>query len=290
MRTVEGKSILITGAAMGMGKHYARLAASENAKAIVLWDVNETTLRATAEELRKDGANVHEDVVDVSKLDEIVETAAMIRKDVGDIDILINNAGVIRGKYFWDHDHVADIQSTMAVNALAPMHITREFLPGMIEGGRESRVVNITSAAGLLSNPKMSVYCGSKWAATGWSDSVRLELKQAGHDHVKVTTVCPSYISTGMFEGAKAPLFTPILKPEVVANRVWTAMKTGKPFLTMPAMVRSSMFLRGVLPLSAFDFLADKVFGVYRSMDGFKGRGTAHDKSPSKPYHLEPPT
>ena len=274
MRSIEGKSILITGAALGMGKLYAQLAAKENARAIVLWDVTELALNAVADELRKGGSEVHEHFVDVSRLDAIHETAAKVRNDVGDVDILINNAGVVRGKYFWEHDHREDIQYTMSINALAPMHITREFLPGMIKNRREARVVNIASAAGLLSNPKMSVYCGSKWAATGWSDSVRLELQQAGHDHVKVTTVCPSYISTGMFEGAKAPLFTPILKPEIVARRVWKAMKVGKPFLTMPWMVRQSMFLRGVLPIRAWDFLADKVFGVYRSMDGFEGRGT----------------
>jgi all-trans-retinol dehydrogenase (NAD+) len=279
MHSIEGKSILITGAAKGMGKLYAQLAANEDARAIALWDVDEPALKATAKELRRRGANVYPDVVDVSSLDAIVEAAARVRKDIGDVDILINNAGVVRGKYFWEHDHIKDIRFTMSINALAPMHIAREFLPGMIEKRREARVVNITSAAGLLSNPKMSVYCGSKWAATGWSDSVRLELEQAGHDHVKVTTVCPSYISTGMFEGAKAPLFTPILNPEIAARRVWKAMKAGRPLLTMPWMVRRSMFLRGVLPLRAWDFLADKVFGVYRSMDEFKGRGATSDKS-----------
>ena len=279
MRSVEGKTVLITGAAMGMGRLYAQLAAKENAGAIVLWDVVEPALKAVADELRKGGANVQEDVVDVSRLDAIVEAAARVRNVVGDIDILINNAGVIRGKYFWKHDHVEDIQLTMSINALAPMHITREFLPTMIERRREARVVNIASAAGLMSNPKMSVYCGSKWAATGWSDSVRLELKQAGHHHVKVTTVCPSYISTGMFEGAKGPLLTPILKPEIVVDRVWKAMKAGKPLLTMPWMVRQAMFLRGALPIRVFDFLADRVFGVYRSMDEFTGRAN----TPGKP-------
>lgn len=279
MQSIEGKSILITGAAMGMGKLYARRAANENARAIVLWDIDEPALKATADELRNTGAKVFEHVLDVSNLDAILAAAAGVRNKVGDIDILINNAGVVRGNYFWKHDHVSDIQSTMAINALAPMHITREFLPAMIRNRRESRVVNITSAAGLLSNPKMSVYCASKWAATGWSDSLRLELQQAGHHHVKVTTVCPSYISTGMFEGAKAPLFTPILEPEIVVDRVWKAMKAGKPLLTMPWMVRRSMFLRGVLPLRAWDFLADKVFGVYRSMDDFRGRGNASDNS-----------
>jgi len=258
-----------------MGKLFAQRAANENARAIVLWDVDEPALKATADELRQHGAKVHEDVVDVSRLDAIVEAAARVRIDVGDVDILINNAGVVRGKYFWEHDHVKDIQSTMSINALAPMHIAREFLPGMIRNRREARMVNIASAAGLLSNPKMSVYCASKWAATGWSDSVRLELEQSGHGHVKVTTVCPSYISTGMFAGAKAPRLTPILNPKIVVDRVWKAMKAGKPLLTMPWMVRQSMFWRGVLPIRAWDFLADKVFGVYRSMDEFTGRGTA---------------
>lgn len=279
VQSIEGKSILITGAAMGMGKRYAQRAANENASAIVLWDVNESALKSTADELRMGGAKVYEDVVDVSRLDAIIEAAARVRNDVGDVDILINNAGVVRGKYFWEHDHREDIQLTMAINALAPMHITREFLPGMIRNRQESRVVNIASAAGLLSNPKMSLYCASKWAATGWSDSVRLELQQAGHHHVKVTTVCPSYVGTGMFEGAKAPLFTPILKPEFAVDRVWKAMKVGEPFLTMPWMVRQSMFWRGVLPIRVRDFLADKVFRVYRSMDDFTGRGTASGKS-----------
>jgi all-trans-retinol dehydrogenase (NAD+) len=273
VQSIEGNSILITGAAMGMGRLYARRAAAENARAIVLWDVDESALKATADALRAGGADVHAAVVDLSNLDAVVEAAAKVRNEVGNVDVLINNAGVVRGKYFWEHDHVADIQSTMAINALAPMHVAREFLPGMITSGRESRVVNIASAAGLLANPKMSVYCGSKWAAVGWSDSVRLELEQAGHRHVKVTTVCPSYISTGMFDGATAPLLTPILDPEIVVDRVWKAMKAGRPLLTMPRMVRASMILRGVLPLRAWDFLADKAFGVYRSMDGFTGRG-----------------
>jgi len=103
-----------------------------------------------------------------------------VKQDVGDVEILFNNAGVVRGKYFWEHDHVKDTWFTMSINALAPMYIAREFLPAMIASKRECRVINIASAAGTVSNPKMSVYCASKWAAIGWSDSVRLELVQAG--------------------------------------------------------------------------------------------------------------
>ena len=271
METVAGKKVLITGAAMGMGKLYAELAVREKAGAVVLWDINQAALDQTVAELKAAGGTVVAYTVDVSSLEDIEKTAAQVQREIGDIDLLFNNAGIIRGKYFWDHDNRRDIWATMAINSLAIMYIARAFIPAMITGGRQSRIINIASAAGTVSNPRMSVYCGSKWAAIGWSDSLRLELQQAGHHHVKVTTVCPSYISTGMFDGVKAPLMTPILTPETVVNRVWKAMKIGKPLITMPWTVRLAMFTRGVLPLSVWDVIADKVFKIYSSMEHFKG-------------------
>jgi all-trans-retinol dehydrogenase (NAD+) len=271
METVAGKKVLITGAAMGMGKLYAELAVREKAGAVVLWDINQAALDETVAELKAAGGTVFAYTVDVSNLEDIEKNAAQVQREIGDIDLLFNNAGIIRGKYFWDHDNRRDIWLTMAVNSLAIMYIARAFLPAMITGGRQSRIVNIASAAGTVSNPRMSVYCASKWAAIGWSDSLRLELKQAGHSHVKVTTVMPSYISTGMFEGVKAPLMTPILTPHVVVDKVWAAMKTGKAQLTLPWTVRLAMLSRGLLPLRLWDFIADRVFHIYSSMDHFQG-------------------
>jgi all-trans-retinol dehydrogenase (NAD+) len=275
LSTVGGKKVLITGAAMGMGRIYAQLAVAEGAQAVVLWDINPAELEKTAIELKAKGGKVHAYTVDVSKLEEIQQAARRVRQDVGDPDIVFNNAGIVRGKFFWEHDNFKDTWLTMAINALAPMYITREFLPSMIASKSESRVINIASAAGTVSNPKMSVYCASKWAALGWSDSVRLELEKAGHEHVKVTTVCPSYISTGMFEGARGPLLTPILTPQYVCEKVWAAMKSGKPLLTLPWTVRLGMLCRGLLPLAVWDWVAEHIFGVYKSMDEFKGRPTA---------------
>jgi len=273
IHTVSGRKVLITGAAMGMGKIYAQMAVKEGAADVVLWDINQSELDKTVAELRAAGGRVHPYLVDVSKLEAITEAAARVKAEVGNPDILFNNAGVVRGKYFWDHDPVKDIWFTMSINALAPMYIAREFLPAMIANrSSESRVVNIASAAGLISNPRMSVYCASKWSATGWSDSVRIELEQAGHAHVRVTTVNPTYISTGMFEGAKPILMTPILTPEYVTEKVWAAMKAGKPRLIMPWTVFLSNALKGLLPVRWFDWLATHVFGVYHTMDEFKGR------------------
>lgn len=265
-------TVLITGAAMGMGKMYAHLAVKDRAAQVILWDINAELLEEAAAGLRGRGSQIHSYVVDVSKLEDIEAAAEKVRTEVGTPDILFNNAGIVRGKYFWEHDQRNDIAATMAINSLALMHVTREFLPAMIDGGRTSRIVNVASAAGLLANPRMSVYSSSKWAAIGWSDSLRLELAQAGHHHIKVTTFCPSYIRTGMFEGARGPLLTPLMEPGAVTERVWRAMKEGTPMLMMPWTVKLSTALRGVLPIAAWDVVAGRVFGVYKSMEHFTGR------------------
>jgi short-subunit dehydrogenase len=272
-QTVAGKKVLITGAAMGMGKIYAQQAVREDAAAVILWDINQAEMDKTVAELKAAGGKVFPYLVDVSRLEAIVDAAARVKAEVGDPDILLNNAGVVRGKWFWEHDHLKDTWFTMSINALAPMYIAREFLPAMIANkSGESRVVNIASAAGLVSNPRMSVYCASKWSCTGWSDSVRLELEECGHSHVRVTTVNPSYISTGMFEGAKSMLLAPILTPEYVTSRVWAAMKAGAPRLILPWTVHFSNVLRALLPIRLWDFVARNIIGICKSMSEFKGR------------------
>lgn len=296
-RTVRGARVLITGAASGMGLLYAERAVREGARDVVLWDLDEAGLTRLTDRLRAEvlagrtvtawgapagspssgaggaasGTSIHPYVVDLRELGGIAQAAQSVRKELDGVDVLVNNAGIVRGKFFWEHDKGDDTRATMQVNALAPMYTTREFLPGMIASAREARIVNIASAAGTVSNPRMSVYAASKSAVINWSDSLRLELEQEGYGHVKVTTVAPSYIDTGMFEGARGPLLTPILTPEYVVDRVWRAMLAGKPVLLLPWSVGLAKTLKGVLPTRAWDAVG-RLFGVYSSMDEFTGR------------------
>lgn len=275
MKSVRGKNVLITGGAMGMGRLFAERAIAEEAHAVVLWDVNETALNETLAELADGPCDVRGYVVDVSRPEEISATAADVIAAFGHIDILVNNAGIVRGNaYFWETDPARDTTATIEVNTLAPMYLAHEFLPGMVEAQGETRLLNLASAAGFTPNPRMAVYAASKWAVIGWSDSVRLELKQAGHEHVKVTTVCPYYVGTGMFEGAKSAPLLPILDPHDVVDEAWTAMLAGSPFVVLPKTVMLSEILKGVVPIGVRDFIADHVIGVYHTMDEFTGRAT----------------
>lgn len=272
--TVAHARVLVTGGASGMGRLYAQRAVQEQAESVTLWDIDPLALDATASAISGYGTVVHTRVVDVSQLDD-VRSAASHELDEGRVpDVLINNAGIVRGKdYFWNTDSEHDTEPTMRINAIAPMHVTREFLPAMItDAPREKRILNVASAAGTLSNPRMSVYAASKWALVGWSDSVRLELERSGNRHVRITTFCPSYVSTGMFEGARGPLLTPVLLPDIAVARAWQAMLAGKPVRMTPWTVGLAGVLKGVLPRPAWDVLADRVFHVYSGMDEFVGR------------------
>lgn len=270
MKTVRGKRVLVTGAAMGMGRLFAARAVEEGASAVVLWDINEAGLTATAAEL---GETAHAQTVDVSDRAAIKAAAAETIAQHGGIDVLVNNAGVVRGnQYFWETDTERDTAFTIDINTLGPMAIAREFLPGMVAATGECRLVNLASAAGLTANPRMASYAASKWAVVGWSESVRLELIQAGHKHVKVTTVCPYYIKTGMFDGAHSAPLLPLLEPEDVVAETWKAMLRGKEFVIMPKTVLVSEAVKGLMPVGIKDFIADKVLGIYHTMDDFKGR------------------
>lgn len=272
---VRGAVVLVTGAARGMGELYARRAAKEGATAVALWDVDVETASKVAADISAQGVRAQAFGVDVSDLDAVREGVAATREAFGDVDVLINNAGIVRGIPFWEHDPKRDIELTMRINTLALMWITREVLPAMMaDRTRQKRILNIASAAGTLANPNMSLYASSKWAVIGWSESMRLELERTGHDHIAVTTFCPSYVSTGMFDGARGPLLTPILTPERAVDAAWKGMLAGRPIVSKPWTVKLSMAARGVLPTRAWDVLADKVFKVYSSMDDFRGHKT----------------
>ncbi|WP_346959979.1 SDR family NAD(P)-dependent oxidoreductase [uncultured Arthrobacter sp.] len=278
--TVSGGTVLVTGAAMGMGRLYALRAAREGAAVVILWDVDADGLARTAGEVTALGARAVVRRVDLASREAIAEAAREAASE-GPLTLLVNNAGIVRGALFWEHEPARDIALTMAINALAPMYVTHAFLPAMMaDGGRPRRILNIASAAGTVSNPRMSVYAASKWAVIGWSDSLRLELEQQGYGHLKVTTFCPSYISTGMFAGARGPLFTPLMTPDDAVNRAWRATAAGQPQLIAPATAQLGKVLRGLLPVRAWDFVGGKIFGIYTTMDKFTGRsGAAAEES-----------
>ncbi len=267
MTDFTGATILITGAASGLGRRLAHLAAEEGA-GVVMWDIDGGALDDAAAGVRGKGGAVHAGVVDVSNRAAIYAAASDLAARSIPVDILVNNAGIVTGRPLLE---AADtrIEATFAINTLALYWTAKAFLPGMIQRGR-GHVVTIASAAGLVGVARQTDYSASKHAAVGFDESLRSELRVAAAA-VKTTIVCPFYINTGMFEGVKSrfPLLLPILDEEKVARRIIKAIRRDERRVIMPPLVRLLPALR-LLPSPAFDRVVD-FFGINTGMEGFVG-------------------
>lgn len=271
MSSFKNKTILITGGASGIGLLMGKSALKQHAAHLVIWDVSQENIDEAHRQLAQYDGNVHSYKVDIAKPDQIYQASKKVQQQFGPVDILINNAGIIVGKLFEQHS-TDDINRTIAINLTGAMHVTNAFLPNMTEQ-KSGHIVNIASAAGLMANPGMSVYAASKWGVIGWSESLRLEMEQ-NQTGVRVTTVQPSYIDTGMFAGVKPPLFTPLLKPQEISDAIIRAVQKNKILLRKPFMVKMTPFLKGIMPARMFDFIGGKLFSVYTSMETFEGRSS----------------
>ncbi len=269
MMNLAGKRVLITGAASGIGKIMLGIALEKGAKLVYAWDRDVKGLEALYLDFKPHSSAIRTHVMDLSSLESIQAHAQLILQEEGGIDVLINNAGIVVGKMFHEHS-LQDIEQSMQINAIALMQLTHYFLPGMMERNHGA-ICNIASLASLVANPKMSVYAASKWAVMGWSDSLRLEMRRLNKS-VKVTTVMPYYISTGMFDGVKSPLI-PIIKPEFAAKKIIRGIEKGASMVAMPLPYWFVRLAQGIMPLSAYDWIMQHVLKVYSSMDDFKGKG-----------------
>ncbi|WP_271393495.1 SDR family oxidoreductase [Aequorivita sinensis] len=266
MSQLNNKTVLITGGGSGIGKIMVRLMLERKAK-VIIWDISQENINHTLTEF-SNNKNLFGFKIDVSNPEEIKETANRVKQEIGIVDVLINNAGIVVGKYFDEHTNT-DIGKTMEINAIGPMYVTKEFLDGMLNQN-SGHICNIASSGGLISNPKMSVYASSKWAMIGWSDSLRLEMMQK-NKAIKVTTIMPYYINTGMFDGVQSKI--PILEPEAAALTIVKAIEKDKKMVTIPGYIyRFTRLGQALLSINAFDWFAGKVLGIYKTMEHFVGR------------------
>src|SRR5262245_35979486 len=273
MSDYAGRTVLVTGAASGMGRLLALRFAAEGAS-VVLWDVNAQGLDAVRGEVAAAGGTARAYTCNLADRRAIATVAAKTLAEAGPVDILVNNAGIVSGKTLLDATD-DDIQRTFDVNALALFWTTRAFLPAMLARDR-GHVVTIASAAGIVGTSRLVDYCASKHAAVGFDEALRLELRRAG-SRVKTTVVCPFYVSTGMFAGVKTriPLLLPILDPDYVVGRIVEAVRRDRRRLILPRFVYLTWLVR-ILPVGVFDAVME-FFGVNKSMDEFRGRVGAED-------------
>lgn len=275
-KNVTGEIVLITGAGSGIGRLMA-LEFSALGVSLVLWDINQDGMKETARLAKESGAvGVHYYLCDCSDKAEVYRVADQVKREVGDVSILINNAGIVTGRKFMDSPDSL-IEKTVEVNTMAHFWTYKAFLPAMI-ANNHGHLVSVASSAGLIGVNGLADYCASKFAAIGFAESVALELLATGKDGVKTTIVCPYFINTGMFDGCqtKWPNLLPILEPDYVAKQVVNAILTNKVHLLMPRSLYWIMGLKNILPVKE-GVLLGVYLGAFSVMDSFRGRAKKDD-------------
>ncbi len=268
MKNLKGKVALITGGASGIGKKMALLLAKEGCKIIIL-DTDKKKLDNVVKELCTMNCQVEGYKCDVANKNAVNALSKKISKK-NKVDILINNAGVVTGKKFLECSD-DELIKTMNVNIISHFWTVRAFLPAMIKNN-QGHIVTIASSAGLIGVDGLVDYCTSKWAAVGFTESIKNELSRIKNNKIKTTCVCPFFINTGMFKGVKTRFnfLLPLLDEDKTASKIVKAIKKDKVILKMPFMVKAITLLR-LFPTVIFDLVVN-LFGINSSMDTFIGR------------------
>ncbi len=242
MKQISGRQALLTGATGGLGPYIAKTLAGQGVN-LLLTGRRRELLEEIAEGLRTDSVNVEFIAADLANDDDRL---ALARKAAG-TDILINNAGLEVVAAYQNQDP-AEITASVLINVLAPLLLTRELLPGMLER-KSGHIINIGSLAGRLGMPYGSTYSGTKAALSEWGLSLWVELQGTG---VNITTICPGFVTdAGLFARKErlAPRSLGSCTPDQVANAVLRALSSNKPEIMVNSMpVRPLMAIKSISP------------------------------------------
>jgi len=240
---------------MGIGKLMCEKLKVQGAT-VVIWDINEPALS----EMEQKGFHTY--LVDVTNREVVLEHQKKVKDEVGVVDVLINNAGIVSGKPLMELTE-KQINLTMDVNVISHFWTCQAFLPDMIER-RSGHIVTISSIAGFDGLPGLTDYCASKFACRGFAESLRRELHGT---NVKSTIIHPFVIRTGMFHGTKTAsgfwkLFGAAMDPDYAAQEILNDTAIGRTRSLLPHYTFWLPAAGEIMPWWARDMLAKKSFGL----------------------------
>lgn len=266
----SGATALVTGASRGLGSVLA-IAFAKRGLHLVLAARDAKKLEGVAKECEAaapgsgSGAPVRIIEADVS----VAAERHALLEACGPVDVLVNNAGIEIAVALADQTE-ADIDAQVATNLVAPIALTKLFLPAMI-ARRSGVVVNVSSMSGKSSTPFNSIYAATKHGINGFSSSLRVELTGTG---VHVGVVCPSFVAnSGMWAdtGLKAPAMMREVSPDAFVKAVFAVMNGKAEVLVTPGPVRPLLALRELVP--GLDAVVLEKMGVMRALRDRASRG-----------------
>ncbi|HHZ84399.1 MAG TPA: SDR family oxidoreductase [Gammaproteobacteria bacterium] len=242
-RSVEGKVALITGSGSGMGRATSYVFAEAGAK-VVVSDINKKQIEEVSSEINSSNGTCLKQILDVTNQENINEVIANVIKEFGQLDILINNAGISIPTTIDDENYEESWDRTFNVLLKGQVNLIRAALPFIRESDC-GRIVNISSTEGLGATPRISPYTSAKHGVIGLTRSLAVELGSQG---ITVNCICPGPINTAMTEAI------PIEDKQIYARRRVPLKRYGEPeevaHMTLSLCLPAASFVNGaVLPV-----------------------------------------
>jgi 3-oxoacyl-[acyl-carrier protein] reductase len=213
-RSIAGRVALVTGAASGMGRATAHLFADEGARVGVL-DIEPSGVDKVVAEIESAGGVACGFALDVANAASVRGLPEELESRLGPLDVLVNNAGVVRGGPIESEEYEAAWDFTLRVNLQAQVRLIRAFLPQLLRE-RAGRIINIASTEGLGASAGASPYTVSKHGVVGLTRSLAVELGSRG---VTVNCICPGPIHTGMTQAIADEMKTKFARRRVPLRR-----------------------------------------------------------------------
>jgi len=268
-KDISGDILFITGAGSGIGRGMAIRFARAGA-VCVCTDVNKQTCDETVMMIAEEGGKAHSFKLDVTDRHAVYRLANQIKEEIGAVTMLVNNAGIVTGRDFMECPDELMIK-TMEVNTISHFWTIKAFLADMKENNH-GHIVSIASIAGYGGSPSLVDYCASKFGAVGISESLAVELAQ-DHQGVKVTTVCPWFIGTGMFEGTRScsPILLPMLEPDYVCDQIVASVLNDESVVFIPRLLSAVVLAKSIFTPKVYMKLGSYL-KLHDQMTHFKGR------------------
>ena len=234
-RSVAGKTVLVTGAASGMGRATAQLFADEGAT-VAVTDVVAKQVQVVADEITNAGGNARGWVLDVADQDAVDRVVGEVVQEFGSLDILVNNAGIVVGGPVDGPSYLDDFQRTLDVDLIAHVRTIRAALPHLKSSG-EGRIVNIASTEGSGATKSNSAYVAAKHGVIGLTRALAMELGEFG---ITVNCVQPGPIKTGMTEAIPEDAKTKFARRRVPLRRYGEPEEVAQMTLSLCQIGRAS--------------------------------------------------
>jgi NAD(P)-dependent dehydrogenase (short-subunit alcohol dehydrogenase family) len=284
-RQLNGKVVAITGGARGIGKATAKALVGKGCR-VAIGDLDASLAAQAAAELGGGSVGLALDVSDRGSFAHFLDEA---ERQLGPVDVVINNAGVMPVTPFVEESD-ASIKRQLDINLYGVIVGTQLAIERM-RPRRSGHVVNVASSAGKAGVPGIATYSATKHAVVGLTEAVRGEHQE---DDIDFSYVMPITVNTQLIEGVKDQRGLKRVEPEDVAAEIVDALETGKVDVYVPKQLRATVMMGGILPRKAREAVG-RLMGVDKVMTeidpqarrSYEERVSAHEPSQEDPLEEE---